>query len=632
MTTRPRAYETFAVPRPGTRRDFAELLGEVERLRAALAQAEQEQAAVLDVLDPAARASARNLVHYLALRQRDIRGLQQRLVAVGLTSLGRTEAHVMPSLVALSSALARMSAAGAEPDVPAVPTVDGRALLETRTTMLLGSRRASRRVRILVTMPSEAASDPALIDHLMGAGMDAARINCAHDDEDAWLAMIQNIRRAESKFRTRCRVLMDLGGPKIRTGPLGPGAQVVKVRPVRDEFGRTIALGRVRLVGGGGGGDDAGAAGSIEPGVRVDRAFLAALRAGDDVEITDLRHRDRTLRVASVDATGAVLETERTVYLAPRLVFRCSARHVSSPIIDTPQIERPLLLSRGDELLIRKDTQPAQQRSEMRGGASVRVGEIGCTLPAALESVMPGHRVWLDDGKVGGVVRDVSAVGVRIDVTDAPPPGEPPAKLRADKGINFPDTNVRVDALADKDRQDLRFIARHADAAGLSFVQRAQDVEDLLRAVEDQGPRRIGVVLKIETARAFRNLPALLLAALKAPAAGVMIARGDLAVEMGYERLAEVQEEILWLCEAAHVPVIWATQVLETLAKTGRPTRAEVTDAAMGERAECVMLNKGPYVARAVSTLDEILRRMERHQFKRSPLLRPLKVAGAPDV
>ena len=84
---------------------------------------------------------------------------------------------------------------------------------------------------------------------------------------------------------------------------------------------------------------------------------------------------------------------------------------------------------------------------------------------------------------------------------------------------------------------------------------------------------------------------------------GVMIARGDLAVELGFERLAEMQEEILWLCEAAHVPVIWATQVLEDLVKSGLPTRGEMTDAAMAGRAECVMLNKGPNVGEAITAL-----------------------------
>jgi len=106
-----------------------------------------------------------------------------------------------------------------------------------------------------------------------------------------------------------------------------------------------------------------------------------------------------------------------------------------------------------------------------------------------------------------------------------------------------------------------------------------------------------------------------------------MIARGDLAVECGYERLAEVQEEILWIAEAAHCPVIWATQVLETLAKEGIPSRAEITDAAMSNRAECVMLNKGPHIVKAVQTLDDILQRMDAHQSKKQSMLRELRLA-----
>jgi pyruvate kinase len=88
-----------------------------------------------------------------------------------------------------------------------------------------------------------------------------------------------------------------------------------------------------------------------------------------------------------------------------------------------------------------------------------------------------------------------------------------------------------------------------------------------------------------------------------------------------------VQEEILWMAEASHTPVIWATQVLENLARTGVPSRAEITDAAMSERAECVMLNKGPYVADAVRVLDDILTRMQGHQRKKSSMLRDLHIA-----
>ena len=110
--------------------------------------------------------------------------------------------------------------------------------------------------------------------------------------------------------------------------------------------------------------------------------------------------------------------------------------------------------------------------------------------------------------------------------------------------------------------------------------------------------------------------------------AGVMLARGDLAVEVGFERLAEVQEQILWLCEAAHVPVIWATQVLESLNKRGVPTRAEVTDAAMSSRSECVMLNKGPHIGETLRFLAGVLARMAAHQHKKTARLRRLGISA----
>ncbi|WP_041429621.1 pyruvate kinase [Synechococcus sp. PCC 7502] len=90
-------------------------------------------------------------------------------------------------------------------------------------------------------------------------------------------------------------------------------------------------------------------------------------------------------------------------------------------------------------------------------------------------------------------------------------------------------------------------------------------------------------------------------------------------MQIGYQRLTEIQEEILWLCEAAHVPVIWATQVLESLVKNGTPSRGEMTDAAMAERAECVMLNKGAFVGKAIAILNDVLTRMESHQLKKRP-------------
>src|SRR5262249_9126035 len=141
-----------------------------------------------------------------------------------------------------------------------------------------------------------------------------------------------------------------------------------------------------------------------------------------------------------------------------------------------------------------------------------------------------------------------------------------------------------------------------------------------------EGASQPALIAKIETRRAVANLPSIIVRAAGRQPLGVMIARGDLAVEIGFERLAEIQEEILWLCEAAHIPVVWATQVLERLVKKGAASRAEITDAAMGQRAECVMLNKGPYLARGVELLADVLTRMESHQHKKTAHLRALHV------
>jgi pyruvate kinase len=137
--------------------------------------------------------------------------------------------------------------------------------------------------------------------------------------------------------------------------------------------------------------------------------------------------------------------------------------------------------------------------------------------------------------------------------------------------------------------------------------------------------QRLGLVAKIETRQGVRRLPEIIVAAAGRQPFGVMIARGDLAVELGFERMAEMQEEMLWLCEAAQIPVIWATQVLEGYVKKGVPSRGEMTDAAMAARAECIMLNKGPFAARALHLLDGLMLRMGEHQFKKTTRLRALR-------
>lgn len=250
--------------------------------------------------------------------------------------------------------------------------------------------------------------------------------------------------------------------------------------------------------------------------------------------------------------------------------------------------------------------------------------QASCTLPNVLGQLNVGATIWIDDGHIGGIVESIETQGVLVRITHARPKGE---KLRADKGINFPDTPLDLNPLTEKDHRDLEFVAHQADMIGYSFVQKANDIEMLQWELKNRLGKdwqKVAIIAKIETPTAVRNLPDLMIHGAGKQPFGVMIARGDLAVEIGYQRLAEMQEEILWLCQAAHVPVIWATQVLENLVKNSIPSRAEMTDAAMAERAECVMLNKGAFVGEAVTILDEVLCRMQAHQLKKTPQLRAL--------
>ena len=568
-----------------------------------------------------ASSSARNLVHYLVLRRHDLRGVQERLAGLGLSSLGRAETHVLANLdkvLGILHSLAGRAWVSCDGDEP-TGFHSGRALLGQHIEALFGAPPTVRQVRIMVTLPSEAAGDAALIRSLVDSGMDVARINCAHDAPQAWIAMATHVRQAARAAGRPVRVLMDLGGPKIRTGPIEPGPSVLKLKPARDAFGGVTAPAQLLLRPQGA----PAAADSDTAVLQANAVWLAALREGEPIELKDARRRKRVLRVTDVGADGVTVALSRTAYLRPGTKLRLR-RHGASPRCTELQgfvaPEGRLPLQRGQTLRLTSS-------GLGRPGGDGTVAEVACTLPEVLQQVRNGERICFDDGRIAGVVARVAEAHVDVEITDAGPEG---AKLAADKGINLPDSRLELPALTAKDLTDLAVAARHADMVGLSFAQSAADVRALRERLEALCAGHLGVVLKIETKRAFERLPEMLFAAMECGAAGVMIARGDLAVECGFERLAEVQEEILWACEAAHMPVVWATQVLETLAKTGRPSRAEITDAAMGERADCVMLNKGPHILEAMRSLDDILRRMQQNQSKKRPLLRALKSWAPP--
>ena len=248
---------------------------------------------------------------------------------------------------------------------------------------------------------------------------------------------------------------------------------------------------------------------------------------------------------------------------------------------------------------------------------------LGCTVPDIARQLNIGEIILFDDGLIEARVERIEdkKAWLRVSRVSTKKPF-----IKAEKGINFPESNLLLPALTKNDIDNLPFIEKHADMIGYSFVRRNRDIEMLQEKMNKN--KKLSLIIKIETPEAVKNLPDLLFAGLKEERMGLMIARGDLAVEIGFERMSEIQEEILWISEAAHVPVIWATQVLENLNRSGIATRSEITDAAHAAMADCVMINKGEHIILTLETLRDILVRSGGHHVKKRFTFRPLAIAS----
>ena len=607
---------------------FDELIRELSDVRNTMLAAPAHGQKYLDAVHPSFYASAVNLLHYLAFRRHDLRRLQSKLAMRGLSSLGRAEAHVLGTVTQVLHLLEQASTKPwpvSEEDEPALSFTDSQILLKTHTEMLFGPAISEREVRIMVTMPGEAADDHTLIHNLLKQGMNCMRINCAHDDKAVWLRMINHLKRAVKSVKTPCQIVMDLPGPKLRTGPMAAGAAVVHPRPKRDVYGTVVSPARIWLTSSP---ESFPPPSPADAALPVEKAWLEQLCVGEEIRFADVRESKRSMTVVDITPQGCWAELRKSAYIVPGTELCCPANKKSkkrkTQVGALPCLENVIFLRRGDALVLTRDLTPGRSATFDSAGELLTPASIGCTLPEIFNDVRAGEAIYLDDGKIGGIIEKVEPSQLLVRITHAHVMG---AKLRADKGINLPDSHLNLSALTPQDLAVLPFVVKYADVVEFSFANCAEDVALLQKSMRAISRKPPAIVLKIETKRAFKNLPAMLLTAMRSPCCGVMIARGDLAVECGFERLAEVQEEILWICEAAHIPVIWATQVLETLAKSGMPSRAEITDAAMGHRAECVMLNKGPYVIEAIQVLDNILRRMQPHQSKKQSMLRELRIA-----
>lgn len=573
---------------------------------------------------PMYRKSAQNLVHYLAFRSFEIDVLQDKLRAIGLPSLTNIEGHVMESLLSIKTIINHLlGEQKVETKKGVISSSKGRKILNKNTRELFGFKTKKRRTRIMVTLPSTAAEEPKFIRKMLRAGMNSARINCAHDDATVWKLMVNHLETAKKITGKSCKIMMDLGGPKLRTGPMVEGPKVMRIQPNRNDLGEVLAPAKIWIAPP----DVLPPDDTADAIVPIDEQLLAKIKRGSKIIFVDSRGKTCSILITKKQGfgkwglcrdsayltTGTEMEIHRTKKSGKEVIF----------VGEMLPLDQNLLLKPGDILLLKKDSEPGRNAVYDENGKLTQPAFVSCTLPEIFDYVKAGEPIFFDDGKIEGIINEVGPEYLTINITYAKDLG---TKLRSDKGINLPESDIPISGLTDKDKQDMEFVVNHADAVNFSFVNTPSDVLDLQNLMEYLG-KEVGIILKIETQKAFQNLPKIILQAMKSYPIGVMIARGDLAIETGWKNFATIQEEILRICEAAHIPDIWATQVLENLAKKGVPSRAEITDASLAQRAECVMLNKGLYIEKAVKLLDRILIKMQRYQKKKDTILPKLRQA-----
>ncbi|WP_367389961.1 pyruvate kinase [Lewinella sp. LCG006] len=591
------------------------LLVQIDGFLVAIKEAENSQTDSLAKIAKPYRKSARNLVYYRALRKFDLRDFQKSMRQLGLSRFANAEGHIKASLLNTRLILqALIKDEGKKMLKSGLSIKSARRLLVSHTKDLLGYRSPGRRVRIMVTQPSEAANNYELVEQMVRKGMNVARINCAHDTPDIWLSIIKNIQVAAKASGRNVKIAMDLAGPKIRTGAIQPGPQVRKFKPLKNDLGEIIQAASVLLV-------PELEEGSADNALPIGAAALEGLNRGDELTFRDTRGKKRKLIIQERDKDGYLVAIcEKTTYVKTGTVLQLSTLPEKVFVVGAlPAVEHFILLKEGDVLRVDRTAVAGESAQYDDQGNCIQEAHISCQVPEIFKKIKKGHPVLFDDGKIKSKVIEVKEDCFRVSILRASEKG---AKLRSEKGINFPKTTLGISGLTSKDNEDLKFVAEHADMVNFSFVNSKADVEELFAVLQELGAfNRLGVIFKIETRLAYNNLSEILMAAMQAKQVGVMIARGDLAVETGWDNIGLVQDEILAHCSAAHLPVVWATQVLENMAKNGLPSRSEMTDATISLRAECVMLNKGAYINDAIDLLDTILKDMEQYHDKKEIML-----------
>jgi pyruvate kinase len=564
-----------------------------------------------------------NLNQYLKLRSDDWTILQEKLTLLALSSLGRSYAHVGASIETLYDQMCCCLAKEKEErEIVEVSIQEALQIASENAKTLFGGKASSKmshqKTALMITLPSNATDNGGeLIKKLAKSHVNIFRINTAHDTPEVWREMAGIIKtlNLHREKEDQLKIFVDLAGPKIRTGKINQVKMPFFIGNSRVE--KEIWLCHKSLPS---------VAESIDPQTKkkipariaVNKHLLESLKTGSLIQVYDMNHKTAVLHVKEIGEDFVKCSINKKLYLDEKSVLIYKKKQ--SNIKNIPMQIEPIRLFLRDLVRLSEKEELGTSGIKDDNGSVIMPARISCDTGGVLSQVHIGDKVFIDDGKVGLEVVQKGEDDILCKVMMAKESG---VLIKEEKGINFPDSSIRTAALTELDKQNFVEVIDFADTLSISFCQNAGDVQELQTLLKEHNKEDVGIIAKIETKQALANMPDILKQLLQSKNSGVMIARGDLAIEVGFENLAHIQEALLDICDAAHMPVIWATQVLESKMKNNLPSRAEVSDAAMSSRAECVMLNKGPFTFDTIDVLTTILHDMHLLFKKNKQLLKP---------
>ncbi len=319
---------------------------------------------------------------------------------------------------------------------------------------------------------------------------------------------------------------------------------------------------------------------TVGPSLRDPEVLSQAIRAGATVFRLNFSHGDYESHRALVRAIREAEEKEET----PVAVLQ----DLAGPKIRVGKLPSPMEVKPGDTLVVK--------RAEEAGP-----GELPVTYPYIVEDLSPGERIFIEDGKISLEVVSKGKDGVKVRVISG-------GVIKEEKGVNLPDSSLRIAPFTEKDRRDLEFgLSIGIDLVALSFVRSGEDARELREVAGD-----LPIIAKVERREAINNLSSIVEAF-----DGIMVARGDLGVELPLEEVPILQKRMIAMANALRKTVITATQMLSTMIKNPYPTRAEVSDVANAvfDGSDALMLSGetaiGEYPIEAISTMARVIKEVE---------------------